>query len=400
MRRILVAILRIAVAAAIVLLLLSPKTIPHLPASWTRILDAGKTAEVAKENETVELSGPTAKSFRWEYRGKEYSISLDLYESLYQHYRQQSRSYRYQGALPADWKEQYVGMFLSPAGNDDSIARLAEALSAAAKKNGLNDDQLAELALAFVQSIPYDESGAAALAASGYSESGVDYLPRYPYETLYLDKGICSDKSFLAYALMKKLGFGAAIFEYDDQHHMAIGIRCPEAYSTYSSGYCYAETTTENNLIGIVPDLDSSSNKPLGDKEISYYGAGGSASGTELSQPEILARVSGKAYGGIKATVDAQNRLAALKKELRALDQKILAAKKGLDSDKDELDDVADRMNDYKKDGKYEKYNALVDDYNAKAKDYKKAVSAYNDQVGSYNAKVKEYNRLAKTLYP
>ena len=50
---------------------------------------------------------------------------------------------------------------------------------------------------------------------------------KYPYEILYENKGVCSDKSRLLACLLKELGFGCVLFVYNSENHEAVGIKCP-----------------------------------------------------------------------------------------------------------------------------------------------------------------------------
>ncbi|NTU66823.1 MAG: hypothetical protein HGB08_02750 [Candidatus Moranbacteria bacterium] len=391
-------ILRISITIAIIAIVFSPNIKERLSDSITNIPLLKKRSSVV-ENKTVELTDPTEKSFDWKYRNQSYSIDLTLYQSLYDYYYNLPRQYQYQGTLPTDWEEQYAGMFLTGLPNDRFITELADAIRAQAQKSKLTDDQSAELILAFVQALPYDDAGAKELLSDGYGNQDGIHLPRYPYETLFDKKGICSDKSFLAYLLLKQAGYGVALFEYPDAHHMAIGIQCPDEYSTYGSGYCYAETTAPENIIGLVPNLDPLSNKPLANQDIPYFGAE-AGNQTALGDPNILAKTAGKSYGGIVATLKTEKKIVQLKSDIQSMDKQLALEKQRIASDKEELESMKTSLDKYKKNKDYEKYNSLAKEYNDQADAYSKEVSAYNAKINSYNQKVREYNKLIKSFYP
>jgi len=391
-------ILKTLAVVAILAVVFSPNIKERLTDSLANISWLKKNHS-AFQDKPVELNGPTEKSFDWKYRNQAYSISLTLYESLHDYYYALPRQYEYQGTLPSDWEEQYASMFFAGLPNDESIAELAGAIRAEGQKNKLTDDQMVEFMLAFVQSLPYDDTGAEKLLSIGYESSDSLHLPRYPYETLFDGTGICSDKSFLAYLLLKEAGYGVALFEYPEAHHMAIGIQCPAEYSTYGSGYCYAETTAPENIIGLVPNLDPSNNKPSASQEISYFGAE-TKNQTALGDANILARTTGKTYAGIVATLKTQKNIIRLKNDIQDMDKKLVAQKKQIASDKSELDSINDNLDKYKKSKDYDKYNSLAATYNEKAGEYSKEVSAYNAQISAYNSKVREYNKLIKGFYP
>jgi hypothetical protein len=106
-----------------------------------------------------------------------------------------------------------------------------------AKSNDPN--QQAKIAISLVQSIPYDWDG-----LYGIPEG------RMPYEVLYDKTGVCGEKSGLLTYLLRELGFGVAIFEYEAENHRAVGIRCNNG--NYNSQYCFIEAT-DHYPIGKIP---------------------------------------------------------------------------------------------------------------------------------------------------
>lgn len=69
-----------------------------------------------------------------------------------------------------------------------------------------------------------------------------NYDWKYPYETLYSNKGVCSEKSQLLVCLLRELGYGCSIFVYTSANHATVGIKCPPQYAYYS-GYAFVEST-------------------------------------------------------------------------------------------------------------------------------------------------------------
>lgn len=98
----------------------------------------------------------------------------------------------------------------------------------------------ANIAIKIVQEIPYDWEA--------YNSNNID--GRYPYEVLYDMKGVCMEKSDLLAFLLRELGFGVAIFEFDTESHRAVGIKCEEG--NYNSNYCFIEST-DTYPIGQIP---------------------------------------------------------------------------------------------------------------------------------------------------
>ncbi len=46
-------------------------------------------------------------------------------------------------------------------------------------------------------------------------------------------------KQFSVLHLAKHLGYGVVLFDYIDENHLALGIKCPQELSNYNSGYCF-----------------------------------------------------------------------------------------------------------------------------------------------------------------
>lgn len=97
-----------------------------------------------------------------------------------------------------------------------------------------------QMAINIVQNIPYDDDS----LYSGFLEG------RYPYQVLYDNRGVCGEKSQLLAFLLKELGYGVAIFEFNAENHMAVGILCDKG--NYNSPYCFVEAT-EPTSVGYIP---------------------------------------------------------------------------------------------------------------------------------------------------
>jgi len=103
------------------------------------------------------------------------------------------------------------------------------------------DDQ-ARVAVSMVQNIPYDDVGL---------ETGL-LNSKYPYEVIYTQAGVCGEKSELLAFILRELGYGVVLFEYEQDSHRAVGIKCPLQYSYNGTGYCFVETTAPS----IITDSD------------------------------------------------------------------------------------------------------------------------------------------------
>jgi hypothetical protein len=94
-----------------------------------------------------------------------------------------------------------------------------------------NKKQQADIAIKLVQEIPYDWEA--------FNTNNVQ--GRYPYEVLYDMKGVCMEKSDLLAFLLRELGFGVVIFEFDAESHRAVGVMCNRG--NYNTNYCFIEAT-------------------------------------------------------------------------------------------------------------------------------------------------------------
>lgn len=240
----------IAVSALFVLAKSQPKEVKPINKPRQVIAEAA----VKKPLIVPEFTNEKKVRFSWKYDGVNYSIKETLYQSVYNFYRHTIETFEPPKGISSGWSEIFYGIFLEPAVNDKTFSQIAEAIKNEGLKHGLNDDQIVELALAFVQKIPYDDDKAEKSEKDLLTEDAISTF--HPYETLYGQKGICSDKSFLAILLLRELGYGVALFEYDSANHIAVGVKCPLEYSTGNTGYCYAETTRPGHRIGDVPETD------------------------------------------------------------------------------------------------------------------------------------------------
>jgi hypothetical protein len=340
-----------------------------------------------------QLSDPIVKTFNWEYKGTKYSLNETLYQSVYEYYKAQPKEYSYAETLPANWKDQYYGMFLKSDPADKTIADLAQQIQSLGKKHNLSGDQIVDLTLAFVQSIQYDDAKAKDILA----KQG-NVTMRYPYEVLWQQLGVCSDKSLLAYSLLRQMGYGAALFTFEQENHMAVAVQCPQSYSSYDSGYCYAETTSTGNKIGIIPDFDTQSNKTVDAKQLTNYNPEQSQQMNlqKLGQVTIILPTDGLQYSEIIQTEKIASQIDQLKKNIETLLPQLTAQKNAINQEKDELASIEKDMENYKKDKNFDKYNNYVERYNSLLGDYKKDVEKYNSSVMLYNGYVRKYNELIK----
>lgn len=326
--------------------------------------------------------------FNFKYHNNPYEISHNFLTSLYEKYRNLPKLLTYKSdEEPANLREAFYGLFFISQPNDATLDEILFSLKAVAINNNWTDDELVEFTLALVQYIPYD-------AAKLTSTDNLNKNPYYPYETLYLNRGVCSDKTFLAVALLRKLGYGAAILDFPSINHSAVGLACPLEYSLNSSGYCYVETTNYFPL-GVIPQTINSGQA----QSATSSGFSNLFNSAILGEIEVYQKTNGKIYQGIPAT---KIRIA----NLQTIDDEINQRKITLSSLNTEaraqeaaLKKLKEEMDNYLSSGQLTQYNNLVTSYNEQVIKYNSAVSNYQTQATNYNNLIAEYSLKIKEFY-
>jgi hypothetical protein len=203
----------------------------------------GCPAGTVQDNDRCEIpymTDPELKEFPFTLDGQTYKMTTTLYGGLNDYLAtQQGWEYSYYGNAPSP--QELEGIYADQWVDQPNQDMLIDNLTNDIERWTSNKDDQARIAISIVQNIPYDW-------AEYYQsvDSNSYYNEKFPYQVLYTDAGICQDKSELLVLLLKKLGFGAALLEYDAQDHEAVGIACPAEYSQYSLGntdYCFVEST-------------------------------------------------------------------------------------------------------------------------------------------------------------
>ena len=313
-----------------------------------------------------DLQDPKIITYDWNYKGRAYSLSLSLHGSVYEYYNDEPKG------LIVDEEEATLEKYLLLPDEDSSIRELTKQLSDLAVKSGLDEGEKLELAAAFVQNIPYDQE-----KANTDREN-----PRYGYEVLYDNLGICSGKSFLMYNILEEMGYGSSILLYPNEEHMNVGVETDLQYSMDNSGYTSIETTNPKLKIGVIPSIDTSSRQAREKKAILEFNLRNptTTSGKSLSSPLIFAKTNGKKYYGIIETFRKESEIADIQNFLSQKEPLIV-------NDKNELDSMAEQMNNLKATNRLVAFNRQVPVYN-------KMVANLNEIVNEFNSKVNRYNDL------
>ena len=198
----------------------------------------------ASAHTVVKRDGYYEVEHSWEYNRKNCEISLNISRDLYEYFRDKREhlAYRYQfqgGELPPN----YYSFMLS-----EHDRPVMQALAKEFSRNSKTDLERINLALTFVQSLPYVHDA---------DSKGEDEYVRFPIETLVDGCGDCEDKVALLTALLYEMDVDFVLLVLPE--HMAIGVHCDgveaERYLGFrGKRYYFMETTMSGWRLGQIPD--------------------------------------------------------------------------------------------------------------------------------------------------
>jgi hypothetical protein len=320
----------------------------------------------------------------WRYDLQQYQLNLPLKTSLYQAYNAGIKTLYYTSDADAKAvREEFYSFFFNFKPGDTAVHEIVAYGRQVAAAHFWSNDQLVDFLMALVQYIPYDNS----------KLNSNQLQPNYPYETLYKNSGICSDKTFLAVAILRDLGYGAAILDFPNLNHSAAGVSCPVADSVANSGYCYVETTGYFP-IGVIPPAITNGKAVSGQSDLSQV-----FDASHLDGLEIYQKTSGSSYQGVAAT---KARVAAIIEAGQSIDQAGQALdqqKTKLTAEQNNLSAIKAKLDAYEASGDAASYNSLVDSYNSGVNSYNSELAAYRVKLAEYNSNIDAYNQSLKDFY-
>lgn len=155
------------------------------------------------------------------------------------------------------------------------------------------------------------------------------------------------------------------LFPDPKDNHMAVGVACPAAFDNYDSGYCFLETTSTGNKIGIIPSLVPQSRVATALIKMDDIQTDSSANGYQpLGQVEVLNAITGKSYTGIVETLKQRDALVEMQKAIYRMKQDLDQKQAKIVSEEALIDQYDDRMTKLKRTKHYAEYNSLVKPYN------------------------------------
>ncbi|HBG81287.1 TPA: hypothetical protein DDW69_00415 [candidate division CPR2 bacterium] len=365
------------------------------------------------------LTEPKQITLNCDYHGQKLILNKTLYQSVDDYYGSEPKKSR------ANSKDDYASLVFSYP-EDDSLKQIVADIKAKGVELGLTADQTADLATCFIQTIPYDQEKAKKVLSHNpgdliSSKESKEISGRYPYETLFDNMGICTDKSYLAAAVLKELGYGTVLFEFDKDRHMAIGIKTPLSYSSFNSGYSYIETTNVGYKVGQLPIIDEKGFAQSQEIETLETGVEGSSFLPEIkegniSSPSKTVKVSdGNEYQRVIEFAKTHQRIKDLIVILNKTHDELLASQKNIEALKAEVNTaenivaksesaVKESEQMYKSTRTTESYSSYLsaynnykndyNDFNVLAGQYNQAVNNYNGNVEKFNGLINEYNAL------
>ncbi len=178
------------------------------------------------------------RKFTWKYGGIDWHWEAEISKQLYQTLHDKPRP-----------RAENSSVYVTQSLDDEFFQKLASALRAEGEKLGLTKDQMVELAISFVQSLPYSYD---------IDTTGLEEYKRYPIETLADGTGDCEDTAYLLAELLRTMNYDAILLYYSGEH-TAVGVAdSGNMYGSYyeyrGNRYFYVESTGEGWKIGAVPE--------------------------------------------------------------------------------------------------------------------------------------------------
>ncbi len=343
-------------------------------------------AVVASVRPYPTLTSPKNVTLNCDYHGENVAVTETLYGSLADYYRNNPAKY---SAFYHNQNEKYVFSYKQ----DPTISDLTSKIKKIGVDKGLDRDRTLDLATCLLQSIPYDNEKAARILSPDYYKLAANQLvPRYPYETLYEGKGICTDKSFLGAAVFLELGYGTSLLTFDSQRHMSIGVSVPDGMGDFGTDYGIVELTGSNFLVGDIPEISGNAGLAVGGVQtipnVTTDSTVAAENRTVLSALSATIPISsGAIYSRISARMALKNEISTLQPQLASSRSSYLNLKAALTASEEELQKTE---SSYKQSPTSASYSRYTTSYNS----YLSAYNAATTAVDEYNSLVNKYNEL------
>ena len=291
-----------------------------------------------------------------------YNLTFDIEKSLFEDVTKNSKNNQYDTGM--GMRQDQYDTFVYDSYDEDVLNTIIDAISESA---GRKDYDLAQLLVAFVQSIPYDH----------YAKEA-----KFTVETLYNKTGDCDDKSILLAKLLSYAGYQTCLFIYEEGQHMAVGLKVDENTDAYKDGYIFIEATG-NNPIGNIPekfadnvDIRNEDPKII---EVDIADSFHAISGFDELKDfySLIKDKYGEGY--FNTTVEG-----------RIIYEKMTNLNLELENDKKRSKEIKNEINN--------KRNSLDQNNTIELDKFNKLVNQYNDYSSSYNEKINSFNKLINRI--
>lgn len=184
------------------------------------------TGQIIQGDNCISQYQTNGKSINFNYvlNGQQGNINYRVYSGLNDYLASLPRSITYTEGESVPTTSDFIMRDLNQQDQLQMVSPLVQGI----QNTTANTDNQVRIAISLVQNIPYGSTS---------------NLAKYPYEVLYTNLGVCGEKSELLALILKDLGYGVAIFNYQNEDHETVGIKCPVQYSLNNTGYCFIETT-------------------------------------------------------------------------------------------------------------------------------------------------------------
>lgn len=352
-----------------------------------KISDLSKATPGSKNNAIKEVAVDSQdkidndfiQTFKFKYKNDYFSLETPLSSALYSKYSNSQKTISFPiSVTPELRRDTFYAYFLQQKAGDNSIKYLISEANKIAQQKKWSKQETLDFLLALVQQIPYDHAKVL---------DGTNTDPFFPYETLYLNKGVCSDKSFLAALIAREMGYGAAILDFPELNHSALGISCDKSLSVKGSGYCYLETTNYFP-IGVIPQLSSDGeaiNKVNDFKNL--------LNSSSLGTMEVYQKTIGLKHSGVLETKQKISEIISLNEELALSLLEVNRMDENLSLKKDEIENLRARITNQETGNTalIYQFNELIAVYNRDLKDYSLVISKHNDKTNNFNILVANF---------
>ena len=334
-------------------------------------------------NEILDM-GVGQYEYNFELFKYQYKLGLEIQEDLIQNTLQKPKTiqvYEHENLSDEEFTQKFYAQFL----NDDyDVETLENILTILSSREIGTDFDLVQVIVSFVQAIPYEEAAD----------------QKYPLETLYLNKGDCSDKSVLLGKLLSIAGYDVCLFVYEKAKHMSVGLKVDESSDYYHNNYIYIESTGYNP-IGNIPKEFAGGIK-IEEEPIVVYLEDGDYEISGFNDLKQLYNSIEETYGNNYFNTTIEGKI---------IIEELLTVKNNLDSLQSINNDTENQITKLKND--YQRFNCDVqitemnqeecfeiqEPLNVSIEEYNGNIPLINNLISAYNQKINNLNRINKSNY-